>query len=121
VYAACPRLETLLLTCCGYLGPQSLDPLLRAPAAGVFYDRGGGQGPALPALTTLDVSYCPLPARSIVDLLTCASRLEVRYSLVFPTVGNQLGDGSTHGVGSSNIVQLPSKIGTWRRSDKKIE
>jgi len=94
VYAACPRLETLLLTCCGYLGPQSLDPLLRAPAAGVFYDRGGGQGPALPALTTLDVSYCPLPARSIVDLLTRGSRLEVRPSLVI--VSNELGNESRH-------------------------
>ena len=79
VYAACPRLETLLLTCCGHLGPHALDPMLggamRQQAAGD--DRGYRRPPALPALTTLDVSYCPLPARSIVDLLTRGSRLEV--------------------------------------------
>ena len=80
VYAACPRLETLLLTCCGYLGPHALDPLLHAPPAADGSggrEEGGSEGPALPALTTLDVSYCPLPARSIENLLIRGARLEV--------------------------------------------
>ena len=72
MYAACPELRTLLLTCCGYLAPDALDPLL-LPRGG-----DGVRHTALPELTTLDVSYCPLPSRAIADLLTHGSRLEVR-------------------------------------------
>ena len=76
MYAACPELHTLLLTCCGYLAPDALDPLLRPRD----HDN---DGPALPELTTLDVSYCPLPGRAIADLLTHGSRLEVRVEPAF--------------------------------------
>lgn len=98
VYAACSRLETLLLTCCGYLAPHALDPLLRAPpaAAGCDGEGEGGEGShALPALTTLDVSYCPLPARSIEDLLTRGSRLEVRRLAASLAASSMRGDQPT--------------------------
>ena len=75
VYAACPELRTLRVSCCENPDPQCLSPLLQ-PA-----QQRTGQAPhagsALPHLLELDVSYCSLPAQTVSDLLCFGPRLKV--------------------------------------------
>ena len=68
VFSACPNLATLRLQGCGQLRPTALQPLCQ---------RGNASLPALPRLSTLDVSYCPVPCAELAALLLHATQLQV--------------------------------------------
>jgi hypothetical protein len=64
VFASCPQLRTLSLSSCGSLAADALAPLL-APGS-----------PALPQLSSLDVSYCQLDEALVPQLLSRCGRLQ---------------------------------------------
>lgn len=79
VYECCRGLHTLRLAWCKSLQPQALMPLLKSTNDAVA--DAARIETALPLLRELDVSYCPLPAQAVQDLLCLGSRFEVRLLL----------------------------------------
>ncbi|KAK9836189.1 hypothetical protein WJX81_007802 [Elliptochloris bilobata] len=86
VFSACPGLHTLKLSSCVYLRADALAALLPGRAADGQGGAGAAPSPAaacppgvaaLPSLTELDVSYCPLPTSALADILGGVSRLQV--------------------------------------------
>ena len=78
----CPRLTSLNISSSRSLHPAALSILLpnldqQQQAQCVHGGQGGSSSCALPWLTSLDVSYCPLPAGMVCRLLQYGYRFQV--------------------------------------------
>lgn len=75
VAVACPQLQVLNLSSCSCLPPDALEALM--PRIGGSEARASSSTtPSTATLTSLNVSYCPLPVTSLSRVLAAASSLE---------------------------------------------